>query len=68
VEAAPVDVRGFGSTARVVPDAGGRGAVTAPLIVPWRLRNALVPGVEVVFAVFDDCTGYIFGRADGEDA
>jgi hypothetical protein len=67
IRPSPTDVRGFSTTARVVPDTGG-GTVTGPIVIPWRLRNGLKPGDEVVFAVFDDRTGYIFDRANGEFA
>jgi hypothetical protein len=62
----PADVRGFGTTARAIPDTGS--LVTGPLVIPWRLRNGLKPGDAVVYAVFDDHTGYIFDRANGEFA
>jgi hypothetical protein len=68
VEPAPVDAQGNETTARVIP-ATGDGIVTRPLIIPSRLRGlggSLAPNVEVIFIVFEDCTGFIIDRADGE--
>lgn len=57
-----------GNTARVLPsDAGAK--PTAKITIPWHLRGAtgnLAKGVEVVYAEFDDSTGLLLGRADGE--
>lgn len=57
-----------GNTARVVPsDAGDR--PTAKIVIPWHLRGEagrLKKGVEVVYVEFDDSTGLLLGRADGE--
>ena len=57
-----------GNTARVVPsDASGK--PTTKITIPWHLRGAtgaLKKGTEVVYAEFDDATGLLLGRADGE--
>jgi len=57
-----------GNTARVVPvDAGAKPA--AKITVPWRLRGdtgRLRKGTAVVYVEFDDATGLLLGRADGE--
>ena len=55
-----------GSMARVVPcDAGAK--PTARLVIPKALRDGgLVKGTAVVYAEFDDFSGLILGRADGE--
>ena len=57
-----------GNTARVVPsDAIAR--PTAKITIPWHLRGRsgnLKKGTEVVFVEFDDATGLLLGRADGE--
>jgi hypothetical protein len=67
LEGAP-DAHGNAARARVVPDVDGD-IVTLGLVIPARLRGGggrLAPGVEVVFAVFEDLSGYIIDRADGE--
>ena len=57
-----------GNTARVVPsDAGGK--PTAKITIPWHLRGGtgnLKKGTAVVYVEFDDSTGLLLGRADGE--
>lgn len=57
-----------GNTARVVPsDESSR--LTAWLTIPRHLRGSnggLKKGVVVVYAEFDDATGLILDRADGE--
>jgi hypothetical protein len=57
-----------GNTARVVPsDTSGR--ATLKITIPWHLRGEggnLKKGVEVVYAEFDDSTGLLLGRADGD--
>lgn len=45
------------------------GAVSLPITIPWYLRGrmgALRKQTEVVFAIFDDATGIILSRMDGE--
>ena len=57
-----------GNTARVVScDANAR--PTANVTIPHSLRGdgKLKKGTVVVYAVFDDSTGLLLGRADGED-
>ena len=57
-----------GNTARVTPsDASAK--PTAKITIPWHLRGSsgnLKKGTEVVFVEFDDSTGLLLGRADGE--
>ena len=57
-----------GNTARVVPsDAGAK--PTAKITIPWHLRGFtgnLSKGTAVVYVEFDDSTGLLLGRADGE--
>ena len=57
-----------GNTARVVPsDAGAK--PTAKIVIPWHLRGdtgKLTKGTAVVYVEFDDSTGLLLGRADGE--
>lgn len=57
-----------GNTARVIPsDASGK--PTAKITIPWHLRGdsgKLKKGTEVVYVEFDDSTGLLLGRADGE--
>ena len=57
-----------GNTARVVPsDAGAK--PTANITIPWHLRGdtgKLKKGTAVVYVEFDDATGLLLGRADGE--
>lgn len=55
-----------GNTARVSPfDAA---TTTANITIPWYLRGEsgnLKKGTEVVYVEFDDSTGLLLGRADG---
>lgn len=57
-----------GNTARVVPsDVGAK--PTAKITIPWHLRGdtgQLKKGTAVVYVEFDDSTGLLLGRADGE--
>lgn len=57
-----------GNMARVVPsDAGAK--PTAKITIPWHLRGdtgKLQKGTTVVYVEFDDSTGLLLGRADGE--
>ena len=44
------------------------GTTTLPLTIPWYLRGSmgmLTKGTEVVYALFDDATGIILARMDG---
>ena len=66
IEASPVDGKGHAATAKIISLTGG--AVTRPLVIPWYLRGTmgnLAPGIEVVYALFEDKSGYILGREDG---
>ena len=56
-----------GNTARVVPSDAAR--PTTMITIPWHMRGAagnLKKGTEVVYVEFDDFTGLLLGRADGE--
>ena len=62
------DRNGDKTTARVLPCTAD-GMVTRPLTIPWWLRGKmgnLKPGDEVVYAMFEDGTGIILSRMDGE--
>lgn len=66
IESTPVDEKGYPTSAKVISSVGG--SVTRPLTIPWYLRSTmgnLAPGIEVVYALFEDRTGYILGRFDG---
>ena len=54
-----------GKTARVVPS-GADAKPTAKIIIPERLRGTVKKGTEVVYVEFDDATGLVLSRADGE--
>lgn len=63
-----VDRNGDKTTARILPDTAD-GMVTRPLTIPWWLRGEmgnLTPGTEVAYAVFEDGTGFIISRMDGD--
>lgn len=62
------DHNGDKTTARVLPCTAD-GMVTRPLTIPWWLRGKmgnLKPGDEVAYAAFEDGTGVILSRMDGE--
>lgn len=62
------DRNGDKTTARVLPLTAD-GVVTRPLTIPWWLRGNmgnLKPDDVVVYAVFEDGTGIILSRMDGE--
>ncbi|OUP66967.1 pre-mRNA-splicing factor [Anaerotruncus colihominis] len=64
----PADRNGDNTRARVLPSTRAA-EPSRPLVIPWWLRGqmgALSPGTEVVFAVFEDLTGFLIGRTDGE--
>lgn len=57
-----------GNIARILPNMSD-GMVTRPLVIPWWMRGEmgnLSPGDEVVYAVFEDGTGIVLARTDGE--
>ncbi len=57
-----------GNTARVIPSAA-LARPTAKITIPWHLRGdtgQLKKGTEVVYVEFEDSTGLLLGRADGE--
>lgn len=53
-----------GKAVTVTPYAGG--TVTAPIIVPFFLIGVLPVGTPVAYVVFDDNTGIVLSRMDGE--
>lgn len=53
-----------GKKATVNPYTGD--VVTAQLVVPFFLFECLTVGMEVVYAMFDDNTGVVLARMDGE--
>ena len=53
-----------GKTITATPYAGG--TVTAPLTVPFFLIGALPIGTPVVYVVFEDNTGIVLSRMDGD--
>lgn len=56
-----------GSAATVVP-CNEADLVSASVVVPWYMRGAsgnLQKGTEVIYAIFEDQTGILLGRADG---
>lgn len=56
-----------GNTARVVPSDASM--PTTMITIPWHLRGevgSLKKGTVVVYALFDDFTGLLLGRMDGE--
>lgn len=62
------DQNGNPTSARILPTTSD-GMVTRPLVIPWWLRGKmgnLSPGMEVAYAVFDDGTGILLSRMDGE--
>lgn len=64
----PVDRNGDSTTARVMSSVRS-GEISRPITIPWWLRGKMAelkPGDEVVFTIFEDMTGFIIGRADGE--
>lgn len=57
-----------GNTARVM-HADDNTKPTAMLTIPWHLRGeagGLKKGTEVIYVEFDDSTGQLLARADGE--
>lgn len=62
------DQNGDKITARVLP-CTSNGMVTRPLTIPWWLRGKmgnLTPGTEVAYVMFEDGTGIILSRMDGD--
>lgn len=54
----------YGNEASIKPYTGD--VVTERLVIPFYLRGDLQVGVAVVYAAFEDCTGVILARMDGE--
>lgn len=62
-----VDKNGNPTRARV-QSASAEGTSTQPITIPWHLRGKmgkLEKGTEIAFVVFDDYTGIIVSRMDG---
>ena len=53
-----------GKSITATPYAGG--TVTAPLTVPFFLIDALPVGTPIAYVVFEDNTGVVLSRMDGE--
>ena len=53
-----------GKSVTVTPYAGG--TVTAPITVPYFLRGVLPVGTAVAYVIFEDNTGVVLSRMDGE--
>lgn len=53
-----------GKTATVTPYNGE--VVTEQLAIPFFLHGGLEVGMAVVYSAFEDCTGVILARMDGE--
>lgn len=63
----PADKNGNPTRARV-QSASAEGTSTLPITIPWYLRGKmgnLEKGTEIAFAIFDDYTGIIISRMDG---
>lgn len=68
IESQPLDRNGDCTKARVLPSSQPD-MPTKPLTIPWHLRGPmgeLKAGESVVFALFDDLSGVILERMDGE--
>lgn len=64
----PADRNGDPTRARVSPSQSS-GLVSRPVTIPWYMRGgsgSLEKGTEVVYVLFDDHTGLIIGRLNGE--
>lgn len=53
------------TTARILP-CNYKNKTTAKIVIPKFLRDNLKKGDEVVYIQFDDATGVILGKMDGE--
>lgn len=53
-----------GKSVTATPYAGG--TVTAPLTVPFFLIDALPVGTPIAYVVFEDNTGVVLSRMDGD--
>lgn len=58
------DVLNGGTAVTVTPYGGG--VVTIPLVVPFFLIGALNVNVPVAYVIFEDNTGIVLARMDGE--
>lgn len=64
----PADRNGDPTRARVSPSQNSS-LVSRPVTIPWYMRGgsgSLEKGTEVAYVLFDDHTGLIIGRLDGE--
>lgn len=64
----PADRNGDLTMARVSPSQNNS-LVSRPVVIPWYMRGAsgnLKKGTEVIYVIFDDHTGQLLGRMDGE--
>ena len=58
-----------GTTARVSPCSAAGLVSPQQVVIPWHLRGAsgnLTKGTTVVYVLFEDQTGILLGRADGD--
>lgn len=53
-----------GATVTIKPYTGD--VVTPKIVVPFFLLNSLTVGMEVVYAMFEDNTGVVLARMDGD--
>ena len=63
----PTDENGDNTRARVAPSIS-KDDVTRPLTIPWWLRGKmgnLEVGTEIIYVLFEDLTGIILSRMDG---
>ncbi len=58
-------VSGDGKTATAIPSFSDA-PVSAPLTIPFFLAGSLTPGMPVVYVQFEDNTGVVLVRMDGE--
>lgn len=61
-------ITNINSTTNMAKVRTASGIVTGEVVIPWHMRGSsgnLTKGTEVIFAMFDDHTGLLLGRADG---
>lgn len=56
-----------GANAARVQCTSAQGTSSLPLTIPIDLRGQLSKGTEVAYVIFDDATGVILSRMDGEN-
>jgi len=62
-----LNIEADGTRARVRPSSA-EGLVSRLVTIPWHMRGStgnLTKGTEVVFAIFEDQSGLLFSRMDG---